>query len=83
MKNQKGITLVALVITIIVMLILVSVSVAIIIQSNLFGTAEKAADRTKDAYNSEGHMDGTVKIWDEATNNYVNVDISSFENPTP
>lgn len=41
MKNQKGITLVALIITIIVMLILVAVSVAVVINSNILGTAEK------------------------------------------
>ncbi len=42
MKNQKGITLVALIITIIVMLILVAVTVAVVVNSNLIGKAEKA-----------------------------------------
>ena len=42
MKNQKGITLVALIVTIIVMLILVAVSVTILVNSNLIGHAEKA-----------------------------------------
>lgn len=79
MKNQKGITLVALVITIIVMLILVSVSIAIIINSDLFGSAEKAADKTSEAYKSEGEMSETVKIWNETLGNYENVDISSFD----
>ena len=42
MQNRnKGITLVALIITIVVMLILVAVSVNVIIKSNLIGTAEK------------------------------------------
>lgn len=49
MKNQKGITLVALIITIIVMLILVAVSVAVVINSNLIGSAEKAANGYKNA----------------------------------
>ena len=41
MKRNKGITLIALIITIIVMLILVAVSVNVIIKSNLIGTAGK------------------------------------------
>ena len=49
MKEQKGITLVALIITIIVMLILVAVSVAVVVNSNLIGTAEKAANGYKNA----------------------------------
>ena len=45
MRAEKGITLVALVITIIVMLILVAVSVTFAVQSGLFDQADKA---TKD-----------------------------------
>ncbi len=42
MQNRnKGITLIALIITIIILLILVAVSVNVIIKSNLIGTAEK------------------------------------------
>ena len=47
-KEEKGITLVALIITIVVMLILVAVSVNVIVNSNLIGHAEK----TGDAYNN-------------------------------
>ena len=56
MKNQKGITLVALIITIIVMLILVAVSVAVIINSDLLGTAKNAGDAYKANTESEGNM---------------------------
>lgn len=49
MKEEKGITLIALIITIIVMLILVAVSVAVVINSNLIGAAEKAANGYKAA----------------------------------
>lgn len=48
-KRNKGITLIALIITIIVMLILVAVSVNILIKSNLIGTAEKAVRKYSDA----------------------------------
>jgi len=47
MKNQKGITLIALVITIIVMLILVGVSVTVALNGGLFTTAKEAANETK------------------------------------
>ena len=48
-KKNKGITLIALIITIVVMLILVAVSVNVLIKSNLIGTAEKAAKKQTDA----------------------------------
>ena len=56
MKRNKGITLIALIITIIVLLILVAVSVQILIKSNLIGAAEKATGKYKTA--SEGEANG-------------------------
>ena len=53
MKN-RGITLVALIITIIVMLILVAVSVNVLIKSNLIGIAEKTTGKYKTASEEEG-----------------------------
>ncbi len=47
MKNNKGITLIALIITIIVMLILVGVTVRIVINSNLISTADMAGFKTR------------------------------------
>ena len=55
MRKNKGITLIALIITIIVMLILVAVSVNILIKSNLIGTAEKAVDKYKTASEEESN----------------------------
>ena len=49
MREQKGITLVALIITIIVMLILVGVSISVALNGGLFGKAEEAADSQKAA----------------------------------
>jgi len=46
MKNYKGITLIALIITIIVMLILVSVTITIAVNGGLFDYAKKAAKDT-------------------------------------
>lgn len=46
-KNSKGITLIALIITIIVMLILVAVTVSVALNGGLFTTAKEAAKRTQ------------------------------------
>ena len=57
MRNkEKGITLIALIITNIVMLILVGVVVTVVIQSNLLGTAKTAGDKYKTAYEDESNM---------------------------
>ena len=61
MKENKGITLIALIITIVVMLILVAVSVNIIINSNIIGQAEKAAEGYKTAYEQESNI-GQITI---------------------
>ena len=47
MKGQKGITLVALIITIIVMLILVGVSISVALNGGLFTKATTAVEETK------------------------------------
>ena len=62
MQNKnKGITLVALIITIVVMLILVAVSVNILIKSNLIGTAEKTTNKYKMASEEEANG-GAIEI---------------------
>ena len=58
LKNEKGITLIALIITIVVMLILVAVTVTTIVQSNLIGNTEKATKGWRDAETKEG-----IKGW--------------------
>ena len=59
-KRNRGITLIALIITIIVMLILVAVSVNILIKSNLIGTAEKAVNKYRTATGEES--EGVITI---------------------
>ena len=61
MERNKGITLVALIITIVVMLILVAVSVNILIKSNLIGTAEKTVNKYKTASEEESNS-GVIEI---------------------
>ena len=70
MKGQKGITLVALVITIIVMLILVGVSVTVALNGGLFNNAQNAVDQTSDALDIENDLDkGKVNVNDKIYNN--------------
>ena len=63
MRSEKGITLVALVITIIVMLILVAVSVTVALNGGLFDTAKDAAQGTNNAAAAEKDLaNGFVNI---------------------
>lgn len=75
MKEQKGITLIALVITIIVMLILVAVSVSIVIQSGLFNSAKSAGQKTEAAYQNEGNNLSKADIGSDN-----DVDLGDLEN---
>lgn len=69
MKSQKGITLVALVITIIILLILAGISIASLNGSGLFDNARKAENAYKNAQNKEN---GIIKGYEEYVNNYLN-----------
>lgn len=76
MKNQKGITLVALVITIIVMLILVVVTINIATDGGLFDTARNAANDTNTAAKEEQRLkEGLVQ---DSGNNTVYYEIEDF-----
>jgi len=73
-KQEKGITLVALIITIIVMMILVAVSVAVVINSDLLRTAQSAgtAYRTNmDKEQNIGTDTGDIKIGDKTMSGYM------------
>lgn len=70
MRGNKGITLIALVITIIVMLILVTVTISIATNGNLFTHAGNAAKGTKNAVLQENNLqDG--KLGDQDIQNFV------------
>lgn len=80
MKEQKGITLVALVITIIVMLILVAVSVTVALQGGLFQKAKTAANNTNTEAEAERSLsngavtvnNGTADVQYNSVNEYIN-----------
>jgi len=58
MKNQKGITLVALVVTIVVLLILAAVSISIAFNGGIFQQAKNAAQETGTAIDYEANILG-------------------------
>lgn len=63
MKSQKGITLIALVITIIVMLILVGVTITMAVNGGLFENAQEAGRKTNTAINDEQSLaSGMVNV---------------------
>ena len=70
-EKNKGITLIALIITIIVMLILVGVSVSILINSNLIGAAEKTATAYNQATQKETTLEG-ITANNKTLTEYVN-----------
>lgn len=69
MKEQKGITLVALVITIIILLILAGISIATLTGENgLFKRAKDAKNNTVDAQNEENTA---LNSYTDAMNNVL------------
>ena len=80
MRGQKGITLVALVITIIVMLILVAVSVTVAINGGLFDQAKTASNRWEDESTQEA-AGNIVKLENGATTT-INGAINDLKNRT-
>mgnify|MGYP003303114538 CR=1 FL=1 len=63
LKRNKGITLIALIITIIVMLILVAITIAMTVDGGLFGKATSAGAKTNQAVLAEKDLgNGKFKI---------------------
>ena len=66
MRKNRGITLIALIITIIILLILVGVSLNLVIKGNLFGSTKKAVDGTNAKVNKQqSAIDELMNEWDE------------------
>ena len=85
-NTSKGITLIALVITIIVMLILVAVTIQIAVNGGLFDYAGRATGDTKNEIEAEQQLaNGRVKIagiWYDSIDDYIN-GIVSEDQPSP
>ncbi len=67
-EKNKGITLIALIITIIVMLILVAVSIQMVIQTGLFDAARNAGRETEGAFRNESTLGNKITIEDTEYN---------------
>ncbi len=67
MKNKKGITLIALIITIIVMLILVGVTVTVAINGGLFQKTKEAASKTQIEQEKEILTVAAIAAYNETT----------------
>ncbi len=67
LRKEKGITLVALVVTIIILLILAGVSITMVSGNGLFGRASNAASKYSSASESEN---STVSWYEQQMANY-------------
>ena len=77
LKQNKGITLIALIITIIVMLILVGVTINVALNGGVFETAETAANSTTVEAEKEALSMAAIAAWEVETG----VDFSKMELP--
>ena len=69
-KNIKGITLVALVVTIIILLILAGISISALTQTGLFGKAKQAKDKYGNAQKNENE---TLENFEDNINGYITI----------
>lgn len=67
LKNERGITLVALVITIVILIILATVSISIALNQNLIGQAQAGATAFQEAAAVETNSITNVEYWVNAT----------------
>lgn len=73
MKGQKGITLVALVITIIVMLILTGVTITLSLDAGLLDKANEAKTETEADAQEDNRLVTEGTVLDNTNNTYVNI----------
>lgn len=60
LRNQKGITLVALVVTIVVLIILATISISVALNGNLIGRAQSAADWQANAEKADEALEANL-----------------------
>ena len=74
MKNQKGITLVALVITIIILLILAGISISTLTNTGIF---EKAKDAKEKSEAEEKQQSETLDSYEKELNKYTSIELTA------
>ena len=67
-KENKGITLVALVITIIILLILAGITISSLTNTGLFAKAKEARDKTQNAAENQAK---TLNEYEDELNKYI------------
>ena len=73
-KGKRGITLIALVITIIILLILSGITISSLTNTGLFKNAKEAKNRTEDAQRQEQDL---LNQYEEELNRYTNSNSNS------
>ena len=73
-KNNNGITLVALVITIIILLILATISIQSLTNTGLFAKAQEAKEKTR---NAEENQSRTLNEYEDELNKYISGNIKT------
>ncbi len=83
MRENKGITLIALIITIIVLLILAGVSISLVVGENgIIGRAQSASEKTKLGDRSErANLEKMTELIDETVSGVKNVEQVKDKNP--
>ena len=74
MKNQKGITLVALVITIIILLILAGISISTLTNTGIFGKAKEAKEKSEE---EEKQQSKTLDSYEKELNKYTSIELTA------
>ena len=74
LNKNKGITLVALVITIVILLILAGISISALTQTGLFGKAKQAEQKSKEA---EQNQTATLGSYEKELNKYIAEELTS------
>lgn len=74
LKNEKGITLVALVITIVILLILAGISISALTNTGIFGKAKEAKEKTQ---NAEKEQSQTFSEFERELNQYSSAELTT------
>ena len=75
-NGQKGITLVALVITIIILLILATISIQALTNTGLFAKAQEAKEKSQ---NAEENQEKTLNEYEDELNKYISGNVKTLQ----
>ena len=71
-KHNRGITLIALIITVVILLILTGATVGIAFESNFFGKAQNSVNEASRQRTEQVEKEGeAIETWDEVPGNMI------------